>query len=169
MPSAVVRIHDVTADEALELLRARKVDLALTGVDVIHKDLAYEEIVRERFVLLSARKHPVGVDVSVWSEEQLGSLSLISMPRGTGTRQSVEAAFISKGLRFRPVLEFQHLTSIAKFVKTGCGVAVLPLSGAQLVRPRGRVSLSGVRSLLRFSSVSADQRSENRSAGRPRR
>jgi DNA-binding transcriptional LysR family regulator len=139
MPNAVVRIHDVTADEALELLRARKVDLALTGVDVIHKDLAYEEIVRERFVLLSARKHPLGVDVSVWSEEELGALSLISMPRGTGTRQSVEAAFISKGLRFRPFLEFQHLTSIAKFVKTGCGVAVLPLSGAQLVLDRDLV------------------------------
>jgi hypothetical protein len=35
----------------------------------------------------------VGVHVSAWSEEELGTLSLISMPRRTETRQSDEAAF----------------------------------------------------------------------------
>lgn len=142
MPNAFVRIHDVFTDEALDLLRARKVDLALTGIDVVHADLDYEEIVRERFVLLSSRQHPVAQKIRVWSEEQVGALPLITMPRGTGTRRHIEAAFIGKGLPFRPCLELNNLTSIAKFVKAGCGVAVLPLSGAQLVLDDGLVITS---------------------------
>lgn len=137
LPNAFVRVHDVFTDQALDLLRARKVDLALTGVDVVHTDLHYEEIVRERFVLLSSRQHPAARKIRAWSEEQIGALPLITMPRGTGTRRFVEAAFIGRGLPFRPCLELNNLTSIAKFVKAGCGVAVLPLSGAQLVLDDG--------------------------------
>ncbi len=142
MPNAFIRIHDVFTDQALDLLRARKVDLALTGVDVVYADLDYEEIVRERFVLLSSRQHPAAQKIRVWSEERVGALPLITMPRGTGTRRHVEAAFIGKGLPFRPCMELNNLTSIANFVKAGCGVAVLPLSGAQLVLDDGLVITS---------------------------
>ena len=137
MPNAFIRIHDVFTDQALDLLRARKVDLALTGVDVVHKDLNYEEIVCERFVLLSSAQHRNVRKLRSWSEETIGTLPIITMPHGTGTRQVVEDAFIKKGLSFRPCMELTHLTSIAKFVKAGCGVAVLPLSGAQLVLDEG--------------------------------
>jgi LysR family carnitine catabolism transcriptional activator len=137
MPNAFIRIHDVFTDQALDLLRARKVDLALTGVDVVHRDLDYEEIVCERFVLLSSGQHPNVRKLRSWSEEAIGALPIITMPHGTGTRQVVEEAFISKGLSFRPCMELTHLTSIAKFVKAGCGVAVLPLSGAQLMLDDG--------------------------------
>ena len=142
MPNTFIRIHDVFTDQALDLLRARKVDLALTGVDVIHKDLDYEEIVCERFVLLSSRQHPGVRDMHSWSEEEIGALPIITMPHGTGTRQFVEDAFINKGLSFRPCMELNNLTSIAKFVKAGCGVAVLPLSGAQLVLDEGMLITS---------------------------
>lgn len=137
MPNAFIQIHDVFTDQALDLLRARKVDLALTGVDVVHKDLHYEEIVCERFVLLSSAQHRNVRKLRSWSEEAIGTLPIITMPHGTGTRQVVEDAFINKGLSFRPCMELTHLTSIAKFVKAGCGVAVLPFSGAQLVMDEG--------------------------------
>lgn len=137
MPNAFIRIHDVFTDQALDLLRARKVDLALTGVDVVHKDLNYEEIVCERFVLLSSAQHRNVRKLRTWSEEAIATWPVITMPHGTGTRQVVEDAFTSKGLSFRPCMELTHLTSIAKFVKAGCGVAVLPLSGAQLVLDQG--------------------------------
>ena len=141
-PNAFIRIHDVFTDQALDLLRARKVDLALTGVDVVHKDLDFEEIVRERFVLLSSRQHFGARKIRVWSEEAISTLPIITMPHGTGTRQYVEAAFISKGLSFRPCMELNNLTSIAKFVKAGCGVALLPLSSAQLALDDGLVITS---------------------------
>lgn len=132
-PNAFIRVHDVFTDTALDLLRARHADLALTGLDVIHKDLAYEEILRERFVLLSRREdaRPGGLDE--WSVPALDALPLIAMPQGTGTRRVVETAFLKKGVSFRPVMELRNLNAIGKFVKAGCGYSLLPLSGAELV------------------------------------
>ncbi len=139
MPNALVRVHDVFTHQALDLLRARTVDLALTGLDVIHQDLDYAEIVREPFVALCAKRHPLPAGFDVWSEGALAGYPLISMPRGTGTRQHVDAAFLRNGLQFRPAFELHHLTSVARFVRAGCGIALLPLSGAQLVLGEGLV------------------------------
>lgn len=137
LPHAFIRVHDVFSDEALDLLRARKVDLALTGLDVIHQDLAYSELVRERYVVLSSRAHPLPPGLKVWSAAALAALPLITMPRGTGTRRQVEAAFLGAGLQFRPAFELSNLTSVARFVRAGCGIALLPISGAELVLDRG--------------------------------
>lgn len=132
-PNAFIRVHDVFTDTALDLLRARHADLALTGLDIIHKDLAYEEILQERFVLLSRREdaRPGGLDE--WSVPALDALPLIAMPQGTGTRRVVETAFLKKGVTFRPVMELRNLNAIGKFVKAGCGYSLLPLSGAELI------------------------------------
>jgi DNA-binding transcriptional LysR family regulator len=131
VPDAIVRIHDVVTDEALDLLRARRVDLALTGVEVVHKDLSYTEIFREPFALLCRRDQRPAL--TAWSEAAIGALPIISMPRGTGTRQLVETVFLRAGAQFRPVLELRDLNSIAQFVGAGCGIALLPRSAAQLV------------------------------------
>ncbi len=133
MPSAVVKVHDVLNNEAEALLRSRQVDVALTAVDAIRADLVYDEIVSEPFVLLAARSHNWTLP-QTWSETGLESLPLITMPRGASTRALVEARFDEQGIAFRPFLEMRNLTSIARFVKAGCGVAMLPLLGALLVR-----------------------------------
>ena len=131
VPDAIVRIHDVVTNEALDLLRARQVDLALTSLDVVHKDFAYTEIFREPFALLSRRD--LQPRIKSWSEAAIAALPIISMPRGTGTRLLVEAAFVRAGVPFKPLLELRDLNSIARFVGAGCGFALLPRSAAQLV------------------------------------
>jgi LysR family transcriptional regulator, carnitine catabolism transcriptional activator len=131
VPDAIVRIHDVVTDEALELLRGRRVDLALTTIDVMHKDLAYTELFREPFVLLSRKEYVP--PITEWSEAGIDAIPIISMPRGTGTRQLIEMAFVRQGARFRPLLELRDLNSIVRFVAAGCGVALLPRSAGVLL------------------------------------
>lgn len=133
-PDANLRVHDVPADAAIDLLRTRKVDMALTALDAFHPDLQQEEIMRDRFVLLSSRRIPLPWKTPPeWSESLLGTLPLISMPRGTSTRQAIDASFVRENMQFRPVLEISGLAAIARFVKAGCGVALLPQLGAELV------------------------------------
>ena len=132
-PNAVVKIHDVIHDSALNLLRMQKVDFALSGLDVQHRDLAYTEIMREPFVLLASRSFPVELKTTVWSATELAALPIISMPRGTGTRMHIDVAFMKDRIQFHPFLEIQGLTTIGKFVQKGCGVSILPLSAAQSV------------------------------------
>ena len=132
IPDLILKVHDVQNDAALELLKSRQVDLALTAADRIAPDLSYEEIVREPFVALVPAKGPSNVP-DRWLEVELQRLPIITMPRGASTRTLVEARFVEQGIPFRPFLEVQNLCSIARFVKAGCGTALLPLLGALLV------------------------------------
>lgn len=132
-PRAIIKIHDVINDTAMDLLRMRKVDFALSGLDVVHRDLSYTEIMREPFVLLASHDFPIRLDDTVWREEALEALPVISMPRGTGSRLCVDMAFMKQGRQFRPFLEIQGLSTIGKFVQRGSGIAILPRSAAQLV------------------------------------
>ena len=133
-PDASLRVHDVLADVAIDLLRTRKVDMALTALDGFHPDLQQEEIMRDRFVLLSSKRHPPPWQTPPeWSEVLLGTLPLISMPRGSSTRQIIDASFVRENMQFRPVFEISGLAAIARFVKAGCGMALLPELGAELV------------------------------------
>lgn len=131
-PDVFVRVHDVLSDEAVTLLRSHQVDLGLTAMDRISADLVYDEICREPFVALVPVESPWRLPAH-WHEAVLGELPLITMPRGASTRALVEAAFDRQGVPFRPFLEIRNLASIARFVKAGCGVALLPLLGALMV------------------------------------
>ncbi|MES2976024.1 MAG: LysR family transcriptional regulator [Pseudomonadota bacterium] len=134
VPDANIRIHDVVADEALALLRARRVDLALTNIDAEHKDLAYTELFREPFVLIARADAYPPEPPAAWSGAAIAALPIISMPRGSGTRQLIETAFVSEGLPFRPFLELRDLNAIARFLGAGYGIALLPLSAAKLIQ-----------------------------------
>lgn len=139
LPRCQINIHDVIHDSAIDLLRMRKVDFALSGVDIVHRDLSYTEIMREAFVLLASEDlaNPISREERYWSESEIERLPIISMPKGTGTRMYIDMAFMKHGRQFRPFLEIQGLSTIGKFVKQGCGVAILPHSAAQLVMDDG--------------------------------
>lgn len=133
MPQLSVRIHDTYTNEAFDLLRLRRVDMALVGMDPIYADLEYHPLFTEPLVLLVSTTHDFGMELTSWSAALLSRLPIISMPRGTGTRSLTERAFADEGLGFTPKLEFYRLRSIAEFVRVGAGVGVLPRVGGELL------------------------------------
>jgi len=128
-PEAVIRAHDVLDQAALDLVRARRADLALTAVDVVDKDLDVEELWTEPYVALRPTSYP-GELPTTWSHLEFEDVRVISMVRGTGIRTALERAFLDTGVTFRPVLEVTNLVTVARFVKVGYGVALLPYLGA---------------------------------------
>ena len=132
-PGLQLRVHDVVNDEAIDLLRTRRVDLVLAGVDARHQDFDYRELVREPYVMLCSAKRPVKVGRH-WSVQALADLPFIANAHGAGARRQIAAIFQREGYRFRPIIECRNLSSIANLVQAGCGVALLPVSGARLLR-----------------------------------
>ncbi|WP_454692139.1 LysR family transcriptional regulator [Achromobacter aloeverae] len=142
-PRAAITVYDLVADEALALLRSRRVDMALTAMYLLPPDLHYSEMFSEPFVLL----HAAGMRVRAreWDTSAIGRLPLISMPAGTSTREAMEARFAKDGLPFEPVYSLRDLNTIARFAQAGCGIGLLPLSAAEpflskalaITRPHG--------------------------------
>lgn len=135
-PRIRVEVFDPVANEALALLRDRRVDIAVTAKqDESAADLVYEELFTEPFVLFhSERMVP---SVKEWSPAALAELPLISMPPGTSVRVLTERAFQEAGQPFNPVYSLRDLNTITRFVQGECGVALLPESSIDSEGQRG--------------------------------
>lgn len=132
-PSAQLHIRDVLSDATLDLMLAGDVDFALTSADPSRIDIVYDEFVRDRYVLL-ARNDDMrlenGAPADLLDCQKLG---LLSMPKGTAARLYADAAFLQRGAQFRPLMEFEHLATIGKFVAAGFGVGFLPCLAAMMI------------------------------------
>jgi len=135
-PRIQVDVFDPIANEALQLLRERRVDIAVTTKnDVGASDLVYQELFTEPFVLFhSAQVQP---DITHWAPAELARLPLISMPPGTSVRVLTERAFQAASQPFHPVYSLRDLNTIARFVQHNCGIALLPESSLDNATQRG--------------------------------
>ncbi|WP_241081684.1 LysR family transcriptional regulator [Achromobacter xylosoxidans] len=135
-PQARIEVCDPIANEALVLLRERRVDIAITAANSDNSpDLLYEELFTEPFVLFHHRQAKVAI--KHWTPAELSSLPLISMLPGTSVRLLTELAFQSESQAFRPLYELRDLNTIARFVQANCGIALLPESALDHAVHRG--------------------------------
>ncbi|WP_313622945.1 LysR family transcriptional regulator [Achromobacter sp.] len=126
-PRARIDVYDPIASEALQLLRERRVDIAVTAMgNDGSPDLRYQELFAEPFVLF----HSLEADVRTthWTPAEIGQLPIISMPPGTSVRVLTERAFQDESQAFKPLYSLRDLNTIARFVQDDCGVALLPES-----------------------------------------
>lgn len=148
-PNIRIEVYDPVADEVLDLLRLRKVDIAVTAID--HEkpsDLLYQEILDEPFVLFHSSR--IRLQIKEWNVTELAGLPIISMPPGTNVRTLTEKAFQNESLTFSPAYSLRDLNTVARFVQGNCGVALLPESsfdhtsqlGIRKTKLRGALSRS---------------------------
>lgn len=126
-PEARIHVYDPVANEVLDLLRLRKVDIAVTAIGCDKpSDLLYQELFNEPFVLF----HCSGITPGIthWDITALSRLPLISMPPGTNTRVLTETAFQNESQTFSPVYSLRDLNTVARFVQNNFGIALLPES-----------------------------------------
>ena len=134
-PDIRIAVHDVSAEQTLELLRGRKVGVALTALlpgAVNDKDLEAVELMTDTFVLVASCRNQLPLEGRTWSEDFLSQLPIITMPRGTSTRLALDLSLLDDSA-CRNVLELRDLATIKKFVECDVGVAILPELAARLI------------------------------------
>ncbi|WP_315122626.1 LysR family transcriptional regulator [Comamonas antarctica] len=127
-PEPHITIHDCSNGACVQRLLDCQVDFALASVAPSHPALLYEEVLRDRFVLLSCgpwRKR-LGPRLQL---DDLSGLPLITMTDASTAMRYMSAAFLQRGIEFRPKMQLDQVGTIAGFVKAGLGIAVLPYLG----------------------------------------
>ncbi|MBL8883367.1 MAG: LysR family transcriptional regulator [Hyphomicrobium sp.] len=135
-PDLRIAVHDVSAEQTLELLRGRKVAVALTALLpglMNDKDLEAVELMTDTFVLVASAHSQLELEGKIWSETVLGQLPIITMPRGTSTRLALDLSLLDDSATCSQMLELRDLVTIKKFVECDVGVAVLPELAARLI------------------------------------
>ncbi len=121
-------IYDGTNAATIQRLINYQVDFALASAAPSHPELEYEEVMRDRFVLLAPAGNESTVKPTMWMEE-LVDLPLISGTDASTAKEYVSAAFLQRGIVFRPKLSFDQVATAAGFVQKGVGIAIQPYLG----------------------------------------
>lgn len=138
-----ISVRDCSNAASIQWLLTHQVDFSLASVAPSHPDLAYEEVLRDRFVLLSAGRwrRRVGARRTL---DELVDLPLISMTDASTAMRYMVAACLQRGMEFRPKMQFDQVGTIAGFVRQGLGIAVLPYLGMMPLRDLGGMRVSEI-------------------------
>ncbi len=121
-------VHDCANSACIQRLLDHQADFALASVAPSHPDLHYEELLRDRFVLLSAGRWRQQVAGRLRLEELL-ALPLITLTDASTAMRYMSAAFLQRGIDYRPRMQVDQAATVAGLVKKEVGVAVLPYLG----------------------------------------
>jgi LysR family transcriptional regulator, transcriptional activator of the cysJI operon len=110
-----------TSGEALEIVRAHRVEVAVVGGMAVPAELDAEPLAEDDVVLVGARTF-AGHRVR---PKELGGMTWISREEGSATRAAVETARWQIGLRVVRTLELPSWEAVKLAVASGAGIAAI--------------------------------------------
>ena len=115
-------LHDVTADDCLDLLRRGEVDFALTAASP-SAEFDIEPAWPDSFFLVCPRGHPLAHRSQVRIAD-LPGYAFVQQDRYSSIRQQIDAATFP--LRLKTAMEVSNMATAAGLVASGVGIAIVP-------------------------------------------
>jgi DNA-binding transcriptional LysR family regulator len=132
-PAIEITLSEDNSAQLIEGIHAGTYDLAFVGLGADEPaGLAVAVIADEPVVAAMSADPPPGLaDLAGTTSIALADIAdrtVISLPRGTGLRSAVEAAYASAGLRLHVAFEASDPRMLARLAAHGLGLAFLPAS-----------------------------------------
>ncbi len=132
-PNIKIKIINRTSAGIIESIKSGAVDLGIVTMPVEDGDIettAYRTV-EDVFIASSRFGHLKDTAVST---EQLSSLPLLLLPKGSTTRRNLDLYFSSRGVDIMPEIELESMDLLVELSRIGLGIAyVLKESAAPLV------------------------------------
>ncbi|GAA4330051.1 LysR family transcriptional regulator [Pigmentiphaga soli] len=138
-PGVHLSLTEAMSEHELELVRQKRVDFALVGVNPLSDDVDYTPLAVDPFVLIMPVGHPLASGPPELKFASILPWPHISSNMTVSMRQHVHATALRMGVQFMPRYEVNHLATTAAMVAQGLGVAALPLLAAKVLRSEGLV------------------------------
>ncbi len=122
-PGVSVAFLDVTADECLDLVLARKADFAVTFVGEHRPDLLSETLCSDSFYVVCPARHPLARRKKL-SQKDMLNYQIIQFARNTSIRQHLDASFYPEKLTTQ--MEVCNLSTVAGLVANDMGISIVP-------------------------------------------
>jgi LysR family carnitine catabolism transcriptional activator len=127
--SPKISIYDCTNIACIQRIQNHEVDFAIASISPSHPDLHYEELLRDRFVLLASGVWRKRIRQKMALKELL-NLPVITLSDSSTAMRYMSAAFLQLGIEYQPKMQVDQISTVAGLVKKEVGVAVLPYLGA---------------------------------------
>ncbi|MCX4967758.1 LysR family transcriptional regulator [Streptomyces sp. NBC_00654] len=133
-PKVGIVLRDGASKDLVEDVRSGALDLAFLGVlpDYRPKGVSDHELARGELAAITATGHPLADETEV-DLARLARETFVDFPDGTAARAQSEEAFTAMGLTRNVAYEVSGADYIARLVRKGLGVALLPAAFAEEV------------------------------------
>jgi len=135
-PGVVFTLRDQFVAQDLEWLAAGEVDMALIPHDGKGREVAFEPLFRDEFLVVLPRGHRAARGGGELDFAEFARHPLLMLPPESAVWGMMERAFASHRLRFEPKYQARNLFTLLGMVEAGLGVTLLP----EIIRPRLNVS-----------------------------
>jgi DNA-binding transcriptional LysR family regulator len=128
-PAVEITLSENNSDVLLDGLESGQLDLAVVGAAVARRrsGIATHAAADEPLVVAVSHDDPLATRLEITVDE-LREHGLISLPRGTGLRATLDAACADAGFHPHVAFEASDPHVLARFAAQGFGVAILPES-----------------------------------------
>ncbi|WP_426955657.1 LysR family transcriptional regulator [Muricoccus radiodurans] len=127
-PAAEVAVTDGTSEILYAGVEAGQIDLAISSRLPDHAGVAFQPLLRERFLLVLRRDHPLARRAEVTWRDALRH-DFIAFLRGSGGQAAIEEALAGTDLVLNPVMTLAQSSTVLGMVEAGVGVTALPVLG----------------------------------------
>ena len=124
-PNIHITVHDVIAENVVQMVREERSELGITFAPEDAPDLHFQPLYQDRFVAILPFKHPL-LEKQTLKWIDLLACPHLSLQRPAGTRKLIDQALQEKGLLLTPAFESHQLVSIGRMVNEGLGLSVVP-------------------------------------------
>lgn len=124
-PNIHITVHDVIAENVVQMVREERSELGITFAPEDAPDLHFQPLYQDRFVAILPFKHPL-LEKQTLKWIDLLACPHLSLQRPAGTRKLIDQALQEKGLLVTPAFESHQLVSIGRMVNEGLGLSVVP-------------------------------------------
>ncbi|WP_413116323.1 LysR family transcriptional regulator [Streptomyces sp. CY1] len=126
-PQVRIRLRVAASDDLVEQVKEGAIDVAFLGLPTTARPqgVATHELARDRLVAVVAPDHPIAGESEV-DLRRLSSEVFVDLPAGTAGRAQSDLAFEAAGLGRVVGFEVTSADFIARLVRPGLGVAMVP-------------------------------------------
>jgi DNA-binding transcriptional LysR family regulator len=124
-PRVELRVVSGPSRSSIERLLAGDLDVAMLTLPVAESKLRLVELGRDELVVIAAPAHPWVARGRIEARE-LAEQPLLVYERRSSTYHIVERVLLEAGVFPRTVMELDHLGAVARMVRVGLGLAVVP-------------------------------------------
>jgi LysR family carnitine catabolism transcriptional activator len=137
-PGISIVLQDVVAEEAVEMVRNEKVEMAISFQPHIMDDVSFKLLFHDQFIVALPADHPMTSQQSLVFERVLSEPLLVLQPPSQVTEIIMQAAH-DKGLSCDSIMQAHQLATIGRMVSEGLGLSIVPKVCAKQMGEMGAI------------------------------
>lgn len=124
-PNINIKIHDVIAEDTVAMVRAGRVELAVTFDPGDCDDLTFYPLFSDNFIVALPEYHPLLASKKI-SWQAISKYPFIALQKPSSIRELIEKTLTANNIHLNIEFETNQLATIGKMISENLGVSIMP-------------------------------------------